>query len=223
MRHYHHHHHRHWNEGHQIHGQAVSGQALLRRVVPNLNALRRRYIMISMFLGLVALGLVGLAILGFTVFARPFGFSGDMTQPNFAIVVPGMFGAVIMFGIAFGYGGSRIFKINRLFEAINEIEGRDKVTIENLSLANFVGVAATTAIIEKLIATGNLKGYEVIGEVGVARVGMRFTEADFGRQVKVVKEVTATAPQPRKTRCDSCGAAVTGRSGRFCDFCGTKL
>ncbi|MCL2587184.1 MAG: zinc ribbon domain-containing protein [Firmicutes bacterium] len=214
-------HHHHSNHGFGGYGQGVSGQALLRRVVPNLHALRLRYVMITIILVFMSIGFVVLAVLGFTAFARPFGFSGNMTQPNFGMVVPGMFGALIMLAIAGGYGGTRIYKMNRLFEVINEIQGRDKVTIENLSLSRLVGVASTTAIVARLISTGNLSGYEVIGEVGIGKVGMGFTEVDFGRQVNV--KVDKQPSQQHRTHCSACGAAIKQGGGKFCQFCGAKL
>ncbi len=38
----------------------------------------------------IAIGIV-LIVLGVVVFPEPFGFSGEMTQPNFALLVPGVF------------------------------------------------------------------------------------------------------------------------------------
>ena len=145
----------------------------------------------------------------------------------------------------------RVHRLCALRTLVREISSVDKVAFDNLSIRRSVyslSNATTAAVVKKLIDTRNLDGYEVIGELGVAKISFHARESDFpkpqsavantanaiGKAVgNITREFTSgfnntPAPQkeeakPKNHRCPSCGSAITTASNRFCEFCRTRL
>ena len=194
----------------------VNGETLLRRVKPNIVRLYHRYMVLGIISGVGIAGSVamfmggGMAGMG-NFDAGSFGFS-PLVYVGFAGIAICSMLMSLFFTLAYH---KKILK-----DLLMEIKGHEKVSIENLSLQH-VGRGSLLLIIKKLISTGNLHGYEVVGEVGVARTDIGARVSDF-----MVGGRVAAAPQssrPKKNKCDSCGANVTESTGDFCKFCGTRL
>ena len=202
--------------------------------MPNLRNSKRRVVRNTLLFASIGIGFVVLAILGATVFSRPFGNQPEwstlepMYAPNFAIMIPAIFGAMIMAVITASYGGMGIYKINRLIDVLDEIGDNDMAPLALLSMTELVGITPTIAIINKLIQTKNLEGYEVIGQVGVAKITVQARESDFVKQARqsepsFIGGDTQNTSQ-RRNQCDGCGARITERNrDKFCSFCGGKL
>lgn len=172
-------------------------------------------------------------------------------HPNFAFLPGIILGAVglITFIVLTSTCGARASKLKTLKELVFEIGAQEKASLDFLSIRQgFVPLskAAVIRIINRLIETGNLQDYEVIGEVGVARTSFHAHPSDFnvidtGKSVGFGARVGAAIsaftnpaaakaqqapqqpPQPRQTHCVGCGSAIKKGSGRFCEFCGTRL
>lgn len=132
-------------------------------------------------------------------------------------------------GILMGLFANKAAKIKLVIDFKNEIEARDKTNLDDLTLSRYIGKNSVILIINKLIQTDNLRGYEIIGSVGVARTELMAKERDFVSAavtdaLKVAKEnIQSTQSTQRRYRCPSCGAAITEQTGKFCTFCGTRL
>ena len=123
--------------------------------------------------------------------------------------------------IIFSFSFEKYNKLERLMSDIKEVEKRrfDAVYLK-FQLDN----DAIIRIVAKLIETGNLEGYEIIGGVGIAKKDLRACEDDFIIVPPATAHITQViVQQPKRTNCAGCGAPITHESGRFCKFCGTKL
>ena len=115
-------------------------------------------------------------------------------------------------------------KYNKLENLMNDIKDADKRRFDAMRLIYVLNKDAVMRITEKLIETGNLDGYEIIGDVGVAKTELDATETDFIVAPPAATHVTQViVQQPRQTSCPNCGAPITQNSGKFCSHCGTKL
>lgn len=203
----------------------ITGDALLKKISPDMQAERAKVWGITIFMIILILGCIALAVLGATVFAKPWGFSGTMTQPNFAIMIPGAFGTVIMIGLTAGFSGYQFAKLSKINETIREIKARDKALISDLMLAPVIGTGMMVAVVRKLIDTGNLSGYTMVGDIAVAKTELNLRESDFIVSGTVVRERVVEKvieKKARPTRCPSCGGSI-GQDERYCPYCGGKL
>ena len=201
------------------HTYMPSGTDLLRNVKPNMKS---TYKAAKIRTGLCAC----LIPVGFILFVTG-GFMGVSSfNPGFP---PGVLIGFFMFG-AGGFltvfSSISIAKLKHLIGLIDEIQGHDKVSLESLSLHGTIGKSSLMLIIKKLINTGNLNEYELIGESGVAKKSIQARENDF---TSTTSTATATAsawaentPPPPK-RCPNCGASVTEKNERTCRFCNSRL
>ena len=71
---------------------------------------------------------------------------------------------------------------------------------------------------QKLIDTGNLAGYRIVGDVMIVRDDIEKIIEIQQRKEKELAEGTAEYGQ-----CPSCGAPVKSVDSEFCDKCGTRL
>lgn len=159
------------------------------------------------------------------------GMTGSDFGPNLAmlpILFLGFFGFGAC-GALTGVFANKAAKLKLVIDLKNEIEARDKTNLDDLSLSSYVGKNSVILIINKLIETGNLKGYEVVGDVGVARTELRAKERDFVSKavvdaLQVANENMRSAQNTQKRyRCPGCGAPITEQTGKFCTFCGVRL
>ena len=109
---------------------------------------------------------------------------------------------------------------------MDDIKGADKRRFDAMPLIYSFNMdtGAVIRIVAKLIETGNLDGYEIVGEAGVAKTELDADETDFIVAPPAATHVTQViVQQPRQTSCPNCGAPITQSSGKFCSHCGTKL
>ena len=245
----------------QFHGNAgMTGDGLFNAVVPNVaNAYRRSKIRLTMFSILLLVSLVTtiLCVVFMFITGDPAAgwerhheiFGSGPRSPNttfipFVIIGAATFVTSIVFTSILGVRVARLHTLNTL---VIEIVSQQKASIDFLSIRqgfNPISNVAVVRIINRLIETGNLQDYEVIGEVGVAHTSLHARPSDFnvvntpptlGARVGAAinaftnpnKQQQPTQPpapeQPRSNRCSGCGSAITKKSGRFCEFCGIRL
>ena len=115
-------------------------------------------------------------------------------------------------------------KIDTSVKLMNEIKKTDKRRLDALFAYHSLGKTQMIAIINKLIETKNLEGYEVIGDVGIAKTELHAAESDFEVAPPVYTQVIIQQPlEKRPNNCPNCGAAIKEDSGKFCPFCGTRV
>ena len=126
-------------------------------------------------------------------------------------------------GVLSGVMGIKKAYISQIVNLMNEIKSHDKISIESLSLSTYVGKAQMIMLIKKLIETGNLSEYQVIGEVGVAKITVQARESDFVSTATYVNGPVTVTAHPKPSKCPSCGSPITKDDDKFCDHCGTRL
>lgn len=159
------------------------------------------------------------------------GTTFTVIEPNLFWLIGVFLGlaGIITFAIKLGLSASKQTKLKILRTTILEIRGRDKVSIESLSInrASFFPISKSTIllILHRLIETGNLDGYEIIGEIGIAKVNSRAKLSDFGGKnpPAAVVEEQPQVVTGRRGVCPGCGAGVGRSKGKACEFCGTGL
>lgn len=176
-------------------------------------------------------------------------FGNTNLHPNM-VFLPGIIIGAIGFVISIIFisiCGARVLKLRTLKTIVSEIQAQEKASLAHLSISQGFRTPSTASIIRiinRLIETGNIQDYEVIDELGVARTSAHARPSDFntastggggiGIGARVGAAISAfTNPagtqvqpqpsQPRATHCAGCGSAIKKGSGRFCEFCGTRL
>ena len=214
------------------HGGVVHSGSLLRRIRPNFK--NRRAGSRGTIIGILMI--VG----GLILFMSPAFFPMQYDEWGFLVPPPEAFILTIIGFFMFPAGGIVIavsqmgrFKDRKILTLIQEIEANERVSIQNLSINFTIGTAGTIMLVRRLIETQNLQGYEVIGEVGVARITAQARPQDFTNQGMGVAGGGTMAqpvgqpvvqPQPqRRTHCAGCSAPIRENTGRFCQHCGTKV
>jgi len=223
---------------------------LLKAITPNVqNTYKRKKGLNTLFLllgiGSIALFIFSMILMfttgewktnqGWESHVQHFGHNvgNSSREPNTAyvpLVIAGVVGAIVFLTLAI----SRMTANRRrkaLVKIIEKVTLNNKVGMEDLAfcMCNMRPLVnneeALARIVERLIETKNIEGYEVIGLVGVAKTSLRARESDFvvAQHVNVVGGNTTTQEQQRATHCAGCGSAITKESGKFCGFCGTKL
>ena len=219
-----------------------SGEALLGQVVPELvsayaktKKLLARRLVFLLLSGVCAV--VGLVLLittgtstpreGWEHFWEVFDDGPEDFSPNLSFLPMVIVGVVL--AIVFLAGISRLAvksnKLKTLATLTNEIKGHDKVSIEDLSISKtnlHVGNSGIVLIVKKLIETGNLAGYEVIGSVGIAKVSLHATDIDFLPPSEAVNAMVNNV-RKRASKCPGCGAPLNKSTGSFCVYCGSRL
>jgi len=189
------HHHRHHGNNHID----FSSVDFISLVAPNMegvySAIRKK--------GKAAMVLV---LVSFILFIPTFG----LTMPLFMIG-----------GILAGINSQKEQKLKQIILLMNEIKYNDKCFIESLTMTRHKGRSSVAMVIRRLIETGNLDGYSLIGDIAVAKTSLGLSERNFtqGSQNIVFHPVS----EARSNRCESCGAAKTGGDDKACGFCGTKF
>ena len=115
-------------------------------------------------------------------------------------------------------------KHNRLSILINlkeRIRKNDKLRLDSISVSCVTDKDTTIKIINRLIETGHLSEYEIIGDVGIAKKQLGAVEKDF-KVIPQFTQVIINEREPLRT-CPQCGAAVTKDNRNYCSFCGTLL
>ena len=186
----------------------MDGPSLLAKVKPNIQgelakAKRRKNILFAC-IPLCMIMFMGGAVLS-SVTARGFFWP---------IPVIGFIGFGLT-GVLLSVAHMNIFKLQALMTLIYEITGLERTSIDNLSLSLTVGKSSVILIIRQLIATRNLDGYELIGEVGVAKTGTA-RASDF------MPSMQSVSGQFFHT-CGRCGAVIGEQGGAFCSYCGARL
>ncbi|MCL1901207.1 MAG: zinc ribbon domain-containing protein [Firmicutes bacterium] len=129
------------------------------------------------------------------------------------------------FTILFGLGAIPLFiiaaKSNRLAVLIRHMELLEKygkLSFDAFTLGRYGSKDICVKVAAKLIESKNLDGYEIIGDIGVAKIEMHATVKDFEPvPLEVIyKEVKQIY------NCPNCGSAITANS-KSCPYCGTKL
>ena len=194
--------------------QPVSGNDLLDLVKPNIEAAHKRVSKKAVTFG----ALIPVCMVCFMA-GLPLGF---MVSWAFIALTPiGFFGFGFC-GIMIGVSGSKTFKYKLLVTLKNEIMWNDKISINSLSLSHAVGTSSVIMLVKKMIDTGNLDGYEVIGQVGVAKRSVMARESDFAGAPAEPVRVVVDGVRRQLYNCPNCGNAITSGE-RFCDHCGTRL
>lgn len=174
-------------------------------------------------------------------------FGNTKLHPNMVFLPGIIIGAIgfVIFIVFISICGARVLKLRALKTLVSEIQAQEKVSFAHLSISQGFRAPSTASIIRivnRLIETGDLQNYEVIDEVGVARTSIHARSSDFstvnapiGIGARVSAAISAFThpasaqaqpaqpPQPRATHCAGCGSAIKKGSGRFCEFCGTRL
>lgn len=156
-------------------------------------------------------------------FSLAFEIKEPFDPPNFAFLLFGILGFIgfPICGVLMGFFSIKAAKFQIIITLKNEIEAHEKTKLDDLSLSGYIGKNSVVLVINKLIKTGNLVGYEVIGNVGVAKTELRAKERDF--VTPSTGGYTAPVENTRRFKCPNCGAAITEKTGKFCTFCGTRL
>ena len=149
---------------------------------------------------------VTLVILAFILFIPTFG----VTMPLF-----------IVGGILASINSHREQKLKQIILLMNEIRYNDKCFIENLTLTRYKVQSSVAMIIRRLIETGNLEGYSIIGDIAVAKTSLRLSEKNFTHGSSNI--IFHPVSEPQSNRCESCGAPKAGYDDKRCSFCGTRF
>jgi len=248
-------------------GNTATADALFKSIVPNIGGTyaraKKRTTLFSLLIAAGFIVMVVSIILMFTTGERSvkkgweghysaFGanFGNTTISPNMAFLPFAIIGAAtfVVFIVLTSKNGMRQSKLGTLNTLVNEIASQEKASLAYLSISQGfspISKASVIRIINRLIETKNLEGYEVIDEVGVARTDAKAVPSDFnvvaapqpvGIGARVGAAISAfTNPasdqtqqpaqpaKPRPTHCAGCGSAIKKGSGRFCEFCGTRL
>jgi len=214
-----HHHHHH---GHHGNHHITTGTWMLDFIKPNMAAARRRYRSLAIFCGLMIPVCMVLFIVLPMVQLGVFSDSLDVSSgfPSLIIIPFIGFGA---FGMLTGYFGMRSHKAKLVMDIVTEATSKDKTSIATMTISKHMGENFGFLVVQKLIETQNLNGFRLIGEVGIAREGMKACESDFVTlSAPAAQPVAASPSKPaRATKCPNCGAGT--RNEKFCRFCGTGL
>jgi len=200
-----------------MHGMHFNGAVyvgnLAARVRPNMESVNRRAtrrIVLSLLLIPLAIGVLVTGIV--------MSVNSDTFGPSPLIFV-GMGCIFFSFVLASVMGALKIAP-SKIVTLMNEVRANEKVALDSLSLSAFAGPAQVSLVVKRLIETGNLSGYELIGDVGVARTSIMARESDFE---------STPRPQRRNNRnqggfleCRECGEDVIANSS-FCNHCGEML
>ena len=129
------------------------------------------------------------------------------------------------FVIVFGLGAIPLFifavKQNRLailLKTKHQIQRNNRTRFNEMILLAHVNKEEAIKIINRIIEAGNLIGYEIVGEIGVAKKELHATVKDFD----VIPQIIVQNQEALRT-CPNCGAAVTKENRNYCSFCGTVL
>jgi predicted XRE-type DNA-binding protein len=213
----------HFNTNPRQHTTQINPQGLLNMIVPNIAAihkkLNKRKILFACLIPVSVIMFMGGGIL--------FGTTGSDFGPNFAMM-PIMFLGFFSFpvwGILIGITSMKTASYQVLINLINEISFQDKCHLDSLTLSKMTGRSTVIMAINKLIETGNLPDYEVIGDVGVAKTSLRARVSDFPAAAASAFHPAATPTEvaPSRTHCPGCRAPITRQTDRFCPFCGVKM
>jgi|GEM_PF-2934073 len=222
--------------------QSYSGEALLKEVGPNIEDARTKtkksfrpsliFFCISVFVAV--LGLVLMIVMGTSTpkpgwehFWDTFGDGPVNFSANWAFFPLILIGAVgaVAFLIRVSKLTLKGSKQKALITIMNEIKGHDKINIADLSINkthSYIGKSTIFLIIKKLVETGNLGGYEVIGVVGVAKTSCRATERDFMSPAHAAGVIVGDVKK-RAAKCTGCGAPISKSSDGFCGYCGSRI
>ena len=207
-------------------GHNINSDSLLRRIRPNFKKTSGGST--ATVIGAIIM-IIGILLFMSPAFT-PQATSGSMGPPPLIFVGFFMFpvGAMII-----GVGQYGRIKDRKILTLIREIEASERISIQSLSINFVIGTAGTIMLIRRLIETKNLEGYEIIGEMGVAKITAGATPQDFmgaqganmgfaGSPVGMGQPVGQPAQQ-RRTHCAGCSAPIRENTGRFCNHCGTKI
>ena len=145
----------------------------------------------------------------------------SMGFPPLIIIGFILFGASGFFAASWG---SKAAAAGCYVSLMQQIKGTDKILIKNLSFAPAVREADTLNAVKGLLRTNNLYGYEIIGDIMVAKTSLNIKIEDIlpntpnAEKVVIFKEKT----KPAYTKCPECGAAF-GENEKFCSYCGARI
>lgn len=126
-------------------------------------------------------------------------------------------------GVLLAVGSARLLVYSRLNDIMEQIKGYDRVLIAKL--VSLQSEAEMTAIVRKLIETGNLPEYRIVADCMLVREGVSVGESEARAEYDRFKGVVV---QPNETTafceryCPSCGNACHAED-RFCSKCGRLL
>ncbi|MCI5790834.1 MAG: zinc ribbon domain-containing protein [Clostridiales bacterium] len=219
----------------RVNGRVMHMRGLVNYVKPDMEGQLKKYRRTRTFCGIglalsfVLFGIMG-ALMGVLFMDKPWAFA--------LILIP-FFGFA---GCGFGLMTSmmRVSYANIINDLMQRIKNFDKILL--VKLADSCSEAEMYEIVDKLINTGNLPGYRMVGDLMVAResvsasIGEAKEEYDryMGVQkvINVTPQYSAVTADPYATNynggsydkayCPSCGKEVD-KADRFCPSCGRKL
>ncbi len=219
----------------RVNGRVMPMRSIVNYIKPDMEGELKKYRRTRTLCGVglalcsVLFGIMG-ALMGVLFTDKPWAFV--------FVLVPFFGFAACGFGLTTSM--MRVSYANIINDLIQRIKNFDKILL--VKLADNCSEAETYEVVDKLINTGNLPGYRMVGELMVAKesVSASVSEAreEYDRYMGVQKVVNV-APQysavtadpyatdynaasSEKNFCPSCGKEVD-KDDRFCPSCGKRL
>lgn len=172
---------------------------------------------------LCAASFIGFALTGFFVVGRM-----GLKYFPFILIPFFAFPLSMMLGVFFLTKKNYVKNIKNIADGIKFSD--EKLIAEMFGVSDFQ-IKQGAEIVAKLIETGNLDGYELIGGVMVAKKTLMFTEEEavarndaYLQPYRAMDEAKAAAAAgPVLTECPHCGAPITNTKARFCQYCGKLI
>lgn len=202
---------------HYYNDRQISWQSVLDAVKPNVSGLAQKYKTLrTVFIIGIAVFFVAFAVCGFTA-AMNFNFT--------VILIPFFgFGAC---GVGMAICASKEMVYRRLNEIIEQVKGYDKVLIPKLISTQ--SEAEMTAIVRKLIETGNLPDYRLVADIMVAKEEVFVSETEAREEYDRFKGVSTSSYERKDYSdtgaykyCPSCGNRCNA-DDRYCSKCGRPV
>ncbi len=163
-------------------------------------------------------------VAGFILFALG-GFTAVMTEGRtFAVAVIGfiLFGAG---GVLSGINTGKKQAIAMYVSALNEIKLKEVCYFSELHIGKISGDGVAAAVIQRLIDTGNLQGYEIIGGRAVAKASLALKPSDLSPPASPAQGQASVVyirdEREIETKCSNCGADFQANE-KFCSYCGKQ-
>lgn len=219
----------------RVNGRVMPMRSVVNYIKPDMEGELKKYRKTRAVCGaglalcFVLFGIMG-ALMGVLFTDKPWAFA--------FVLIPFFGFAACGFGLTTSM--MKVSYANIINDLIQRIKNFDKILL--VKLADNCSEAETYEVVDKLINTGNLPGYRMVGELMVAKesvcASVSEAQEEYDRYTGVQKAVNVTpqysavAADPYATNyndassekafCPSCGKEVD-KTDRFCSSCGRKL
>lgn len=162
----------------------------------------------------VALCFVGFGVVGFVIGSFFFG-------PLFALIAVPFFGFIAC-GVGFMASWYKLTVCMQVNEIIQKIKKHDKILLVQL-LPGF-NESDLILLADKLISTGNIAEYIIVGDVMLVKENLYVSESEAKKEYDKYfgRDFTDTATSSQYGYCPSCGKSVSA-SDKYCSGCGRLL